>query len=230
MTATSIEELRAIVRDNDAKKPRSLQTSIGPSDAGTECSRKLGHKLAGTTKVNTITDPWPAIVGTAVHAWLDNAFIGDRWRTDVRIELPGYMHGHADLIDLHTSTVIDHKVVGATAMKKYREQGPSQQYRTQIHLYAAGLEVAGTPVDNVAIAFWSRSGNLRDSFMWTEPYDRAVADTALERIDAIRTVLQLNGVASLPTSDNHCTWCPYYLPAATMLTEACPGHAPNTTQ
>ena len=76
----TIDELRNLVRDVDAKKPRSLQTTIGPSDAGTECSRKLGHKLAGTPKVNTFTDPWPAIVGSAVHAWLDNAFIGDRWR------------------------------------------------------------------------------------------------------------------------------------------------------
>jgi hypothetical protein len=226
----TIDELRSFVRDVDAKKPRSLQVTIGPSDAGTECVRKLGHKLAQTKKLNTFTDPWPAIVGFAVHAWLDNAFIGDRWRTDVRVTLPGYMTGTADLVDLHTSTVIDHKVVGATAMKRYREQGPSKQYRTQVHLYAAGLEIAGTPVEHVALAFWSRSGNLRDSWLWTEPYDRAIADQALARIDAIRTVLDLGGVAALPTSHDHCDWCPYYLPAATNLSEACPGHAPNPTQ
>lgn len=225
----TIDDLKAVVRDHDANKPRSLQTSIGPSDAGVDCVRRLGYKLSATPKVNNSTDPWAAIVGSAVHQWLDQAFVGDRWRRDVKVTLPGYMSGSADLVDTETRTVIDHKVLGATSLKRYRDLGPSNQYKTQIQLYAAGLEIAGTPVDTVALAFWSRSGFLRDAWLWTAPYDREVVNQALARIDAIKTVLAAGGVTALPSTDDHCTWCPYYLPAATNLSEACPGHINNPT-
>jgi len=226
MTLT-MNDLRDVVRQADATKPRSTQTAIGPSDAGVECARRLGHKIAGTKPVNTAGDPWAAIVGTAVHAWLDGAFTGDRWITDRRVTLPGYMTGTLDLYDTQTNTVIDHKVVGATSLKRARDHGPSKQYVAQVNLYAAALEVEGVPVDHVAIAYWSRSGNLRDAYLWTGPYDRDIVNQTLARLDAIRTIVDADGVASLPTADSYCLFCPHYLPAATVLTEACPGHNPT---
>lgn len=223
----TIDTLRDVVRAAEANRPRSLQTAIGPSDAGGDCPRRIGHKIVGTARVNTLTDPWAAIVGTSVHAWLQDAFTGDRWITEREVTLPGYMSGHVDLIDTHTWTVIDHKVPGATQLKKARETGPSLQYIRQVQLYAAGLEVAGLPIEQVAIAYWSRSGNLRDSFLWTAPYDRTIAEATLARLDAIRLMLDQQGVASLPTGDAYCTYCPFYMPAATRLDEACPGHNPT---
>ena len=226
MTLT-IDTLRTVVRDAEANRPRSLQTAIGPSDAGGECPRRIGHKIAGTPRVNTMTDPWAGIVGSSVHAWLDTAFTGDRWITDKNVTLPGYMSGTLDLYDTETNTVIDHKVLGATRLKLARDKGPSIQYQRQVQLYATGLHVEGIRVEHVAIAYWSRSGNLRDSFLWTAPYDAKVADETLARLDLIRLVLDQEGIASLPTGNAFCSYCPNYMPAATQLDEACPGHNPT---
>ena len=239
-----INDLRDVVTLDDRNKPRSRQRSIGPSDAGTPCSRRLGYKLLGVEPVNTDSDPWAAIVGTAVHAHLEkvftraNAALGRvRYETEVRVELPGYMRGTCDLVDIDERAVIDHKVVGVTALRRVKGGDVGEAYRTQVHLYAAGLRLAGYDVDTVAIAFWSRSGNLRDSLLWSEPYDEDRVEVALRRIDALRMVTA-PGVAVLPTvptAESFCLYCPFYLPASTDVATGCPGHSaeaaqPNPTQ
>lgn len=230
-----IDELRAVVRNHESSRPRSRQKDLGPSEAGNPCNRRLAYRLLGANPVNTDSDPWAAIVGTAVHAWLENAYTAenarlgwDRWQTEVKVELPTYMRGTVDLIDHHTKTAIDHKVLGATSLKKFKADGPSEQYRTQVHLYAAGLRIAGIEVDNVAIIAWSRSGQLKDALFWTEPYDEERVEAALRRIDALRSTTEALGRDALnliPTTDAMCTWCPFFVPAVTDATEGCPGHA-----
>lgn len=234
-----IDDLRAVVRAHEASRPRSRQRGLGPSEAGNPCNRRLAYRLLGAQPVNTDSDPWAAIVGTSVHAWLETAFTAensrlgwDRWETEVRIELPTYMRGTADLVDHHTKTATDHKVLGATSLKKFKADGPSEQYRTQVHLYAAGLRLAGYEIDHVGIVAWSRSGQLKDSLFWTEPYDEARVEAALRRIDALRSTTAALGRQALPlipTTDAMCTWCPFYLPAVTDATEGCPGHAEAKT-
>lgn len=230
-----IDELRAVVRDYEANRPRSLQRAIGPSEVGTACSRRLAYRLLGVDPVNTTSDPWAAIVGTSVHAWLDQAFRNDneqhdqqRWACDIPVELPGYMRGSVDLYDRKTGTVIDHKVLGTTSLRGFKANGPSQQYRTQVHIYACGLRLGGASVQHVAIAAWSRTGQLKDALWWTEPYDETVVETALQRLDALRTTTDTLGTAALPlipTADAHCTYCPFYLPGVTDVEDACGGHA-----
>jgi hypothetical protein len=230
-----IDTLKQVVRDHEASRPRSLQTAIGPSEVGAPCDRRLAYKLLQTEPVNTDSDPWAAIVGTSVHAWLDTAFadenqrIGrERWLTSLTIDIPTYVTGTIDLYDTDTASVIDHKVVGATAYKRYAKEGPSEQYRIQGHVYAAGLRIAGYPAETVAIAFWSRSGALKDSFYWSEPYDETIVEKALSRLDALRTTTSLLGTGALPligTTEAFCSWCPYYLPGVTDVEDACPGHA-----
>lgn len=237
-----IEHLRTVVREHEASRPRSLQKTLGPSEAGSPCHRRIGYRYAETQAVNFDTDPWAAIVGTAVHTWLDNAFNGAnerldrvRYLTEVKVTLPGYLTGTADLVDLDERIVIDHKVMGLTSLKRIKAEGPGQQYRTQVHLYAAGLRLAGVDVDQVGIAAWSRSGGLRDAYFWTEPYDEALVEDTLRRLDAIRFIAgQPGGVAMLPTAASFCSWCPYYLPGVLDVEQACPGHVevriqPNPT-
>ena len=231
-----IQDLRNVVRAHERSRPRSLQRAIGPSEAGNACDRRLAYRLLGTEPSNTDSDPWAAIVGTSVHAWLDEAFRAQndrddderqRWHCDVKVELPGYMRGSVDLYDAKTGTVIDHKVLGATSLKKFKAEGPSQQYRTQVHLYAAGLRLMGANVQNVAIAAWSRTGMLFHALWWEEPYDEDIAEQALRRIDALTTTITTLGTAALPlirTADAHCDYCPFYLPASTEVQEACAGH------
>lgn len=211
-----------------------MQTAIGPSEVGTECPRRLAYKILGVPAVNTDSDPWAAIVGTSVHAWLDTAFEDEnerlghrRWHTSIRVDLPTYVAGTIDLYDAETASVIDHKVVGATAYKRYKKDGPSRQYRVQGHVYAAGLRMAGYDVTDVGIAFWSRSGALKDSFYWSEPYDEAIVEETLARLDALRATTSALGTAALPligTADAFCSWCPHYLPGVTDVEESCPGH------
>ena len=234
-----LDELRDVVRWYESSRPRSLQTSIGPSDAGTPCARRLAYKMLGVEQVNTATDPWAAIVGTSVHAWLDKAFndanallAEPRWEVSTKIEIPDYMTGTIDLFDHATSTVIDHKVIGATAMAKVKKGFVSAQYRTQGHLYGLGLIAAGFDVKHIAICYWSRTGALKDAQYWTEPYDEAIAEAAIRRIDAL-DIITANGVDSLagiPTADGFCMYCPYFSPANTYIAGACPGHViPKTS-
>ena len=230
-----IDTLKQVVRDHEATRPRSLQTAIGPSEIGTPCPRRLAYKILDTEPANTDSDPWAAIVGTSVHAWLDEAFATEnerigrrRWHTSIKVDLPTYVAGTIDLYDEDTASVIDHKVVGATAYKRYAKSGPSEQYRIQGHVYACGLRLAGYRFAHVGIAFESRSGALKDSFFWSEPYDEAIVERALTRLDALRTATSLLGTGALPlidTADAFCSWCPYYLPGVTDVEGACPGHA-----
>lgn len=230
-----IDELRGVVRAHEASRPRTLQRAIGPSEAGTACPRRLAYRMLDVEPANTGGDHWAAIIGTSVHAWLDEAFRAEneregveRWLCDVKVELPDYMRGSVDLYDRKTGTVVDHKVLGAASLKRFRSDGPSMQYRTQVHLYAAGLRIAGANVQHVAIAAWSRTGQLRDATWWSEPYDEAVVEDCLRRIDALRATTSALGLAALPlipTADAYCTYCPFYLPGATDATEACGGHA-----
>jgi hypothetical protein len=224
-----IDELRTVVRAYDSSRPRSRQKDLGPSEAGNPCNRRLAYRLLGASGVNTDSDPWPAIVGTAVHSWLEKAFSHnpDRYDTEVKVELPTYMRGTVDLVDKHAKTVIDHKVLGLTSLKRFKADGPSEQYRTQVHLYACGLRLAGYDIEHVAIAAWSRSGALKDAHYWNEPYNEQIVEATLQRIDALREVTAMgrNALPLIPTADANCTWCPFYVPAVTDVTEGCPGHA-----
>jgi len=228
-----LTDLKRVILDHERSRPRSKQTSIGPSEAGNPCSRRLAYKLLGVEAVNTDSDPWAAIVGTSVHAWLDDAFkeentrLGwDRWHCSVKVELPGYMRGTIDLYDAHTKTVIDHKVVGNTTLKAAKNSAPSDQYVTQCQLYGTGMRLAGYEVEHIGIAYWSRSGFLKDAYFWQAPYDEDISETACLRLDALKSVtaVGLTALPMIPTTDTNCAWCPYYLPAITDVTQGCPGH------
>lgn len=64
-------ELVEIIETGVNAHERSLQTTIGASELGTPCTRRLGFQLSGTEKVNVESEaPWRPTVGTAVHTWL----------------------------------------------------------------------------------------------------------------------------------------------------------------
>lgn len=239
------QELIGIIRWAEADKPRSRQTSLGPSEIGVDCLRRLGYRLTGTAAVNTVADPWFAIVGSAVHDWLDVAinqynakvlgppnggriFEQRRYWTEQRVTISGDqfgLSGSCDLYDADRATVIDHKIVGASALKKYIEGGPSNQYRIQVQTYGLGWELAGRPVSEVAIAFYPRSGYLDDLHVWAEPYDPAVARNAISRATSVKqlaAVLPPNLIPAAP-DPAACTWCPFYRPGLPADTDGCPG-------
>lgn len=206
--------------------PRSQQTMIGASEIGTPCSRKLAYKLLSVDPVNTDTDSWPAIVGTSVHYYLERAFKKHPdYMTEVKVTLEPWTKGTADLVHLPSKTVIDHKVVGVTALKNYKRNGMSQQYRVQLNTYALGLRLQDIEIDNIAIMFWSRSGMMRDAFAITEPYNEKLVDETLARFDAIKemTGMGTSALPLIPATPTHCVYCPHYLPLSTDVTVACNG-------
>lgn len=238
MTTDIGDELKALILAHIDRHPRSQQIEIGPSEVGTECGRKLAYKLAGVRAVNDPGAPWFPTIGTAVHTWLEEALHADNteqrenryWtETVVRVgDINGRpVIGHCDVYDRETGTVVDWKIVGTKQLTKYKSKGPGRQYRAQAHLYGRGFQTLGLPVESVGIYFLPRADQFEKGYFWSEPYDEQIAIDALARAEAIVTLIDAAGVEALaliPTGDDYCTFCPYWLPASTELTQACPGH------
>src|SRR6266581_2861069 len=98
--------------------PRHLQRELGPSEIGEECTRKLAQNIMHERVINE-GDPWPSIVGTATHTWMDSAchlwneHIGRvRFLPEQEVMARDGLPGHCDCLDVDTLTVIDWKNVG----------------------------------------------------------------------------------------------------------------------
>lgn len=233
-------ELLGIIAAAADNHPRSRQQAIGPSEVGNPCDRAITHKLVGTPTVDR-GDRWRPTVGTAVHAWLHDTFVAHnamydhpRWLCEFAVNagsiLEEALNGSCDLYDRWTATSVDWKVVGPTTLRHARA-GPAVQYRQQGHLYGRGWTRRGLPVDTVAICYLPANGSLRESVWWSEPYDEEQAVTAIARVERLQTLARMFPdkavtVAATAEPEYGCPSCPYYLPAATELTEACPGHTP----
>lgn len=218
-----------------------MQTNIGPSQVGTACDKSLGFQtwvadgnmpnveqdaVASVLKYNPSSDPFPAIVGTAVHAWLEGAAhkdnliertmdptrVTDRWLTEavVDIEASGLsISGHVDLIDTWHNMVIDFKVLGSASLKKVAVTG-SPQYETQIQMYGLGVEqTLGIVPDRVALALLPRNGPLRNLTLVTYDYNPDHAWDAMKRLADITEVQRSGTWESLDPSpsDDNCRWC-----------------------
>lgn len=220
--------------------PRSHQRKVGPSEIGHPCDRRLGYRLLGVPKTNDRAG-WRPTVGTAVHAWLADTFVdanekwrqqtgetGTRWLVEMRVDVGDDVTGSCDLYDRATATLIDWKIVATTTLRSAKASGPSQQYRTQAHLYGRGWTRRGMPVERVGIYYLPSSGELSEGHLWTEAYDETVATAALERLARISALVEAFGEKALTVlpcnvDEATCRYCPWFLPAATDLTEACPG-------
>lgn len=211
----------------DVMNPRGKQVEIGPSDLGTPCDRRVGYRLAGVTKVNTEFDPWPMIMGTAVHSWLEESFQAwnkhhdsEAWLTETTLQLDDIVQGHADLYSRDHKAVIDWKGVGPDVMRKIRKDGVPVGYQIQTHLYGYGFTLQGLPVSKVCLAFLPRAGWLKDMYLWCEDYNQDVAVGAIMRLYDIGTqIMNLDvlthshrweQVSAQPSND--CGWCPFYDP------------------
>jgi hypothetical protein len=209
----------------DKQNPRSRQVAIGPSEIGDQCDRRIGYRIAQVPAVNTDFDPWAAIVGTALHSWLDSAVQlwmeshnSNSWSTETALSINEFVEGHSDLYSHEHQAVIDWKGAGPDVMRKLRRDGPSAGYMIQTHIYGYGFEQKGWPVKKVALAFLPRAGWLKDMYVWSADYDRSVAEAALNRLYGIaRTVWDLDVLNQShrweqvdATPSNACGFCPWY--------------------
>ena len=110
------ETIRQVLVERAGQAPRTLQRHLGPSELGVECDRQVVGKMAGHPHTNHVSDPWPSIVGTAVHAWLADNFLIDnqakgvlRWITETRVTPHPDHPGTGDLYDAVEQSVGDWK-------------------------------------------------------------------------------------------------------------------------
>lgn len=222
-------EVRELVRRQADRAPRSRQVHIGPSELGVACDRQVVGKLLGEARTNHVTDPWPSVVGTAVHAWLADAFTADdphRWMTEHRVTPHPEHAGTGDLYDRSTGTVLDHKVLGESSLAKVRRpEGPSRKYRRQLYLYGLGFLRQGLPVTRVAILAYPRTRSTLDElYVWEHAFDdTAVAElvdtfteTARRKLQAAQVAAGRLALADVPREPSHdeCYFCPVYRPGS----------------
>lgn len=230
MTDLLLGDLEAVIRDYARGAKRSQQRSIGPSEIGQSCERRLALTLLGTEPVNHDRDDWTSSVGTAIHSWMEGAFQADnerrvaagghaRWLVEQTVNIEPGLDGHCDVYDLETHTVLDHKFPGVTSIRKYRKQGhPGKQYIWQAHLYGMGWANLGLPVRKVAISMYPRSGLIRDTWLWTQDYSPTIAQQALDRkwdlLDLLNGAEHRDAltetVRGLERDTSFCSWCPFW--------------------
>lgn len=263
-----LAEITSIIARHIADHPRSQQTRLGPSEIGDPCARRLAYKLTGLPKARELSTPWRPTVGTAVHAWLEEAFATynqtakygfpfTRWLLETSIDAGPMagdrLTGHSDMYDRVTCTAIDWKIIGPSAHKKLRAdlaagRGPRREYQVQLHTYGLGYVNRGLHVDRVMLIALPAAGELDDALMWCAPWDRAVAEQAMARVDRIHALTSTLGPAALTVTngalraagvpqladgddealavalDGHgCRFCPWLRVGADDPADGCPG-------
>lgn len=218
------QDVLRIFADASSNSERSLQRAIGPSETGHPCPRNIAHKLAGTPHSSGMgLDPLPSILGTAAHAWAaealerENAKTPGRFIIEHRVEVaPAYLHfppltGSGDGFDTWRGTVLDWKWLGTTQWREYTTGYVSEQYRAQTHQYGLGFQRLGYDVKRVALVIIPRNKSLRETFVWSEPYDPAIANATVERLRQIQMVMAAgyrpNDIN--PRPGGGCYFCPF---------------------
>lgn len=242
-----LTDIFGIISDALTNDPRSKQTRIGPSEMGNPCDRRIGYHLAGITKANKRGNQvaWKPAIGTAVHSMFADIFSRDelarfnadtnadpRWYVEDRLNVGSIndtdIDGSCDLFDAWTGGVIDWKFTTRNMIReKYRPHGPGDQYRTQAHLYGRGWQRRGFTPRWVAIVFMTRDGEFTDRHVWHENYDEQIALNALDRVASIGNALQALGpdfvIPTLPATEAHCNYCPWFASSSSNLAKSCPG-------
>lgn len=229
------EQLVALIHDRNNATPRHQQKELGPSDVSHPCTRQLAYKILQVERCNPEFDILPSLIGTAVHAWLDTAVthannvLGrQRYLAETRVNPTDWLSGSCDLFDTDEGTVIDWKVLGNSSFKKYKkEMNPA--YRSQVNLYGLGFERAGHQVNHVGVMMIPRAGLLSGAYLWLEPYDRSIAEAAIERhnnalalINDLRVDENPHMLELLERVPHACLFCPWWAPKASGPYQ-CPG-------
>lgn len=248
LLATRIRETFYAYSNRNTDDNRTAQVTMGPSEIGTPCNRRIAMNLMGVEPVNPGGDGWAAFVGTCTHEGMASIY---RWASaqtgryaveaKLRFESTEVPHGTSDLFDRSEGDVVDWKVMGKYSLDKFKREGPSSTYRIQGHVYGLGQELAGEKVRNVAIVGLPRAGSeLTDMHVWSEPYDRSVAEEALNRVRRIHAEVRhkqeeqanyggldinahrLRIAREFDTGDD-CKYCPFYRKKDAEMEAGCPG-------
>jgi len=187
------------LRAGDAKRSRSTQVQIGPSEVG-GCRRKVWYRLNDQPETNDGELKLAAIMGTAIHAEIERALADN---LDVLIETEVEYNGmkaHIDAYVPSTGDVIDWK----TSKLKNLSYFPSKQQRWQVQLYGYLLSKNGKLVNRVSLVAIARDGDERDVKVHTEPYDEAIALEALGWLAVVKEAKEA------PSPEKDASYCQFY--------------------
>ena len=232
------EEITDIIKWRNNSSTRSQQVALGCSEAGDPCTRKVAMTMANMQQTNYGSDPWPAIVGTSIHTWFENAVKayqqvhGDQgWLTELEVLASAWLPGHIDLY--RPGLVLDLKNPSTSNFNKMKKNGIGDTYFTQVQLYGLGIERSGRPVNRVGVIMLPRDGHLRKMWVKTFPYDRAFAHKALQRLVDLGKKLHELDIrnhperwSQIPAVPNYvlCGFCPFYRGGNTPADgTGCPG-------
>lgn len=181
----------------DAQRDRSQQVEVGPSSIG-GCRRRVWHDLKQSPKTNRETESLAAILGTFIHAGVEEAIkredpFGDNFMIEVEVQ-DGDLKGHCDLFIKDKGLVVDWKT---TKMKSLR-YFPSEQQRMQVQVYGYLLSKMGHKVNDVALVAIPRDGEMADIKAHIEPYDEAIALQGIAWLDEIKKVVESDQPAPEP--------------------------------
>jgi hypothetical protein len=246
--ASELKQMFFQYNQRRAEDNRNAQATLGPSEIGTPCDRRLALSLMRFPAVNPGGDGWAAFVGTSLHAgvaemlqWADGG--SGRYAVEVPLTFKSVNvpSGTGDWLDRTLLLFNDHKMMGGWSLDKLKTDGPSETYRVQVHVYAYGARLRGDMVSSVGIVGWPRDkSTLDDLYVWTEEYRPEVARKALERVDGIaERVKELSAplhpdgewsaarphevAAQFELNASDCKFCPFHMPGAKSLKEGGPG-------
>jgi hypothetical protein len=220
--------MRSLVALGASMHPRTRQKTVGMSEVGRGCARRLAYKMADATPVN-LTDPLRALVGAGVHAAMAETFRrldggSGRFLVEVPLRYRG-VPGTCDLYDRLTGTVVDWKTTMRAKIGRLRVDGPSVEYVTQVQLYAAALATQGEDVRAVALVFVPVDSTLADLWAWRGVVDAARADAAVDRLNGIHALdWDTRGPSVVdPSPGPLCKFCEYHNPSSADADLACKG-------
>lgn len=197
------ELLLHVLHTKDASRSRSTQTQVGPSEIG-GCRRKVWYRLNAQPETNENQSKLAAIMGTAIHAAIEEAIghidpDGKEYLVETEVA-HGDMKAHVDLFVPSTGAVIDWK----TSKIKNLGYFPSKQQRWQVQVYGYLLSKNGYDVKTVNLVAIARDGVEKDVKVHTEPYDEAIALEAFEWLN------QVKGSEVLPEPEKDQSFCKDY--------------------
>jgi CRISPR/Cas system-associated exonuclease Cas4 (RecB family) len=193
------ELLLTALRAGDAKRSRSTQVQIGPSEVG-GCRRKVWYRLNNQPETNGNELKLAAIMGTAIHAEIEKALADN---PDVLIETEVEYNGmkaHIDCFVPSTGDVIDWK----TSKVRNLSYFPTLQQRWQVQLYGYLLAKNGYAVNRVSLVAIARDGDERDVKVHTEDYNESIALEALGWLAAVKEAKEP------PAPEKDASYCQFY--------------------
>lgn len=172
---TTLDVVRAEIAAAEARSERGAQVMTGASQIY-GCRAESLLRYLGTPESDPRTS-WPAVVGKAVHEALAIAATAG-----VIVEQRFTYRGVPATVDRLDGTVLtDYKTKDDdAAVAEIKRTGPERGNVAQVHLGAAAAIEAGHDVRTVELLFLPRAGSLEDGWLWSAPFDRTIADDAVE--------------------------------------------------